>query len=401
MRCNLICVSIAAIAGTLWGTPARAGQLRPETLSAWQAYVRTAESGHHAGAGQGKFLWTDEVPERCREVRAGAVAVSPVGGGLRQIPKGLVHDWVGSVFIPGVTLEQVLHAVQDYDGYRAMYSPSVVESHTVRRRAGQDVYTMRLMRRVLVVTAVFDTEHEAHYRRLDQSRLQSLDYTTAIQEVERFGKPDERQLPPDMGNGYLWRMFSITRYEARDNGVYVEIEAVALTRDVPAYLRWLVNPIVSRLPRELLRTTLEQTRAAVVERSKAGETPELPTMDRHLSRQVPIVGSAAEPGRSLERRREVRESGLAAGVWAGWTPSIWQRSGDRGAVEAVSLAPDWRMVASSSRPAESMAESPESSMSSSLPVRTEVAVCQACSSSGTWAAVSSPARTNRKVVGPS
>jgi len=402
MQRTAVYFSIASFCLSLWCAPGRAGELRPETLSAWQAYVRTAENAHSADCSRnGKFLLMDELPGRAQSVQEGKVAVFPVGGGLHQIAKGLIHDWAGVVFIPNTTLEQVMSAVQDYDRYPQIYGPAVVDSHTIRRRSDKDVYAMRLMRRVLVVTAVFDTEHEAHYQRLDDSRRQSMDYTTVVQEVERYGKPDERQLAPDQGNGYLWRLFSLTRYEARHGGVYVEIQAIALTRDVPGYLRWLVNPIISRLPRELLRSTLEQTRTAVLARSTSTPNLLVPTAYRHLSRQVPILGSVDAVGSSRANTLEANDPLLAADVVGIGTPKRPHNSVECGATELVSVAPPRRILTSNSNPLESKAVIPEMSTSNAFSEMTEEAVRQECRTFCTSSPASSPASTNRKVVWPS
>jgi len=71
------------------------------------------------------------------------------------------------------------------------------------------------------------------------------------------------QAVPGTGSGFIWRLFSISRFEERDSGVYVELEVMALSRCVPAGLRWLVNPVVSRLSQSSLVTSLSQTREAV------------------------------------------------------------------------------------------------------------------------------------------
>ncbi|MGA9059420.1 MAG: hypothetical protein WB763_23255, partial [Terriglobia bacterium] len=63
--------------------------------------------------------------------------------------------------------------------------------------------------------------------------------------------------------GYLWRLNSYWRYEERDGGMWVECEAISLTRDVPTGLGWLIDPIIRSLPRESLESTLRETRAAL------------------------------------------------------------------------------------------------------------------------------------------
>jgi hypothetical protein len=50
--------------------------------------------------------------------------------------------------------------------------------------------------------------------------------------------------------------------------VYLEIEAMVLTRDIPPSLRPLVDPIVHRLSINSLTTTLRETRVAVSSRSR-------------------------------------------------------------------------------------------------------------------------------------
>ena len=69
--------------------------------------------------------------------------------------------------------------------------------------------------------------------------------------------------------GLIWRVHSITHFEERDGGVYIEVEAIALSRDIPAVLRWVVDPIVRRVSRASLATSLQQTEAAVRSRSTA------------------------------------------------------------------------------------------------------------------------------------
>ena len=69
--------------------------------------------------------------------------------------------------------------------------------------------------------------------------------------------------------GYLWRLNTYWRFEEKDDGVYMQCEALSLTRDIPLGLGWLLRPLVTRIPRESLNRALGQTRAAVLEKKKA------------------------------------------------------------------------------------------------------------------------------------
>jgi hypothetical protein len=55
---------------------------------------------------------------------------------------------------------------------------------------------------------------------------------------------------------FLWRLDSYWMFQEADRGVYVECEAVSLTRDVPAALACLIRPIVRSLLREAVSNTL-------------------------------------------------------------------------------------------------------------------------------------------------
>jgi hypothetical protein len=53
--------------------------------------------------------------------------------------------------------------------------------------------------------------------------------------------------------------------------VYLELEALALTRDIPASLAWMAKPVVNHLSINSLMTTLRQTRDAVISSRAGGE----------------------------------------------------------------------------------------------------------------------------------
>ena len=58
-------------------------------------------------------------------------------------------------------------------------------------------------------------------------------------------------------------MASFVRYEERDGGLYLELEVIGLSRDLPASLRFLLRPVIDHVPRQALSVKLEQTREAV------------------------------------------------------------------------------------------------------------------------------------------
>jgi hypothetical protein len=244
----------------------RGAELKPATLQAWNQYVEGADAAMRTRLDPGhQFLWTDESPDRSARLRRGEILVEPmIGPGVRRLPDGLIHHWVGALFIPGATLESVLAVAHDYDHYKEIYRPKVVDSKLLASEDGRQKYSILWLNNVLFVNAALKSEYEAHDFPVDQRRWYNIAHVTnAHQEVDSYGQKDERVLPPGQGNGFIWRLQSIVRYEERDGGVYVELEAIGLTRDIPASLRWLANPLVARLSRSTLATSLRRTREGV------------------------------------------------------------------------------------------------------------------------------------------
>ncbi|MGA2736800.1 MAG: hypothetical protein ABSG65_05050 [Bryobacteraceae bacterium] len=248
-----------------WVSGALAIELKPETVQAFDRYIRETEARQDQRLRPGgKFLWVDERPGQAAQVRQGQLAIENRGErDTLAVPGGLIHDWFGAVFVPGVTLAKTLALVQDYGRNQDNYKPEVLASRLVSRTGNDFHVYMRLMKQ-RVVTVILDTEYDVRYFPLDGDRCYSRAYSTRIAQVENAGKPDERTLPSGKDDGFLWRLYSYWRFQERDGGVYVECEAISLTRGIPAGLGWLIEPIVTTLPRESLANTLQETRAALL-----------------------------------------------------------------------------------------------------------------------------------------
>ena len=244
-----------------------ASELKDQTRVAWDSYVRSACLRSEARARESSFLRISDLPDRRLHVHAGETLVWREGDGRpATAPHGLIHDWIGAVFIPKATIADVLAVTRDYDRYSEIFKPAVVEAKELDAAGNDDRFSMLLMQKVLFVTAAMKGEYETRYIQVSAKRWYSISQSTRLQAIEKFGSPDMRALPPDQGPGYIWRLYSFTKFEESDGGVYIEMEALGLSRDVPIILRWLVNPILEHLPRNSMQATLGQTRDAVLAR---------------------------------------------------------------------------------------------------------------------------------------
>jgi putative flippase GtrA len=198
------------------------------TLRGWDAYVAQAEAQ------------LDRAPRFVS--RAGAYATE---GTSTDVPGGTISDWRGAAFLPGITLDQLLHRLQ-YPGTPPPQE-DVVSARVVGRSADGLRVSIRLVRRS-IVTVSYDTEHEMTFRRRTPTLATARSVATRIAEI---GGDD---------HGFLWRLNSYWRYEERAGGVMVELQSLTLSRDVPTLLRPIASPLVRRVARESMVRTLEALR---------------------------------------------------------------------------------------------------------------------------------------------
>ena len=238
-------------------------QLKPETLQAFDAYIRDAEAAMDQALRDGVFLWSDGDDKRAKQVRNGKIVAELWDGkGPSKVPAGLIHDWIGAVFVPGASVAQTLACIQNYDNHKNIYKPEVIESKLISRRGSDFQIYLRVLKKK-IITVVLDTDHDVHYFSVDGKRAGCRSHTTRTAEVDDAGKPNEVVHPPDTGYGFLWRINSYWRFEERGDGVVVECRAISLTRDIPAVLRLVIAPIVRSLPKETLIHTLKATHDAL------------------------------------------------------------------------------------------------------------------------------------------
>jgi len=255
----------------------KATDLKPDTVQAWDGYVQTVNLTTTArAAGTGSFLYVDESPDLVQCVRRGGVVVT--NQFPREVPHGLIHHWLGAIFIPNVTLDQVASVIANYDHYSDYYKPFVVKSAVIERSGDEEKVNLVIVQKAFSVTAAVETDYEVRIVRLDANRIYIVNNAVRVQEIADYGQPSEHAFPEDKRPGYVWRTVGVTRLEQRDGGVYVEMETVALSRGIPVAFRWLIKPLTDNLPRKIMLETLEDTRAAV-----SGKAAPVPIYDQNIA----------------------------------------------------------------------------------------------------------------------
>jgi len=242
-------LSIVAGVGVA-STVAAAGQaLRGPTAAEWQTYVAATEARVGRTAGQA-------LPQNA-EVERGQVFVERVQmtgpAGDLEVADATVNHWRGVVLVPGARLDDMLSRLEREPPDTRQ--EDVLSSAILERGPGWLKVSVRVQRS-LILSAVFDTEHEVTFQRHSASRASSRSSATRIVEIADAGTPREREKKPDEDRGLLWRWNAYWRYEQVEGGVLVECESVTLSRTVPMLLRPVAGPLVSHVARESMERTL-------------------------------------------------------------------------------------------------------------------------------------------------
>jgi hypothetical protein len=241
----------------------------PATITAFQAYCAAVESRlvkQHGSDASFLAPWgkTGDSPERLQ--RGGPViervkkSVSTVGSS--SFNGAMLHHWRGTAFARGATAADFERLMRDFDSYPQYFAPQVIRAGVTGQRDGHLQAWMRI-RQKHVITVVMDTAYDESFGRLDARHGYSISRSTQVNEIAAAGTREERTLAAGEEHGFLWRLNTYWSYEEGDGGLYLQVEAVSLTRSVPAGLGWIVGPYVESIPRESMEFTLNSACKAI------------------------------------------------------------------------------------------------------------------------------------------
>jgi len=254
------CTAVLAI--TLIGSTAvlAAAHLRPDTASAWEAFVRVTETRIAGEVKSTKgFLALDfgrDAAAERRALLAGELVIEPMSSASFNGPSARVEHWRGAVFLRAMSVVKLIDDLET----GPPPSADVLRSAVLERRPDWMRVSIRIQR-TSIVTAVYDTEHIVVFSRQTASRATSTSTAVRIAEIADADTPHEHEMRPGEDRGFLWRLNAYWRYEDAPGGVIAECESITLSRDVPTVLRFLANPLIERAARESMTKTLAALRS--------------------------------------------------------------------------------------------------------------------------------------------
>lgn len=248
---RMLLIVSALVAGPAF---ARAEVPYAASLRAYEQFNRQVARANSArDTGAVTYLWLAENPYRLEAVRKGEVLIERLDHDA-DMQGAMLHSWVGGMFVPNIAIGDIISVFLDHGRYPEIY-PGVIGSKLLDQKDGVYKIWQRLQRNNIVL----DTWHEAGYRRIGADRASTWSNATEIREVRNAGELGEHLLPRGQDSGYMWRLSVYWRLERRDDGVLAECHSMTLTRDMPWLFRWLLGPLIERIPRNALKQTLEVT----------------------------------------------------------------------------------------------------------------------------------------------
>jgi len=238
----------------------------PAAVATFNSYSKAVEARlvqqHRSANAFLALAGSDRVNAETR-LRQGELAIeqlTPATGA--DFNGALLHHWRGTAFAPGAKAADFERLMRDFNSYPQHFSPQVLQARVITQSGDRMEASMRV-RQKHVITVVMDTTYDIAFGQLDGSHGYSISESTRVDEIDGAGTSVERRLSAKEEHGFLWRLNTYWSYEERDGGLYLQIEAVSLTRAIPTGLGWAIRPYVESIPRESLEFTLRSACNAI------------------------------------------------------------------------------------------------------------------------------------------
>jgi|SRR5579883_2201924 hypothetical protein len=266
-----------ALVGLMNAGPIRASELKPVTAKAFAHYEALTEARMQSEVDDpGGFLLLDTLPEgqkaeEIARVRGGQIYIQPLStkdnGKKIEIPDGMVHHWIAVGFLPKAHLADAMRVAQDYEHHADFFGPDIQRSHLLNREGEHFRIAYRFYKHT-IVTVTYNTEFEAEFTLRGPTQAYSSSKAVRIAEVRNAGEKNEREYPVGNDHGFLWRLNLYARYLEVEDGLFIQVELLSLSRTVPALLAWLVNPYLRSIPRDYLSNYIRRFGKTVNQQSK-------------------------------------------------------------------------------------------------------------------------------------
>lgn len=261
-----VLIASLAIAAPAGASPSR------QTVDDWKSYVRSMEAGPMPAS-------------------ASCAPGDLPSGSVAGVSGGAIHRWFGCTIVHGQSVDAVVDRL--VEAGTPPPHDDVLNARVLERGPQSLRVYLRLIRRS-VVSVTYDTEHDVTFTRQGASRATSRSVATRIEQT-------------DGGDyGFLWQLRSYWTYTQVGQDVHVTLVSLSLSRDVPVWLRPVASPLIDRVARESMASTLDALQRFFEAGARPTTSPGPRYAPRGAARETPASSRAARthaardvaPGRS-------------------------------------------------------------------------------------------------------
>jgi hypothetical protein len=214
--------------------------LEPATLQAFMAYVAQFEKDVATPYEQAGKLWIDGSSHN-NSFANGKPVVEPRENA--DIVGGSIHHFSGAIHIPGGTIADVRHIMQDYPNYPKYFKPDVGNaSGTLNPDStpANEHYTahVSLIQTTLWIGVSYDCIYDTHYRLLDPHRWESKSAAASVKEWHDPKDVSQGYFAEGDDHGFLWRTNTFWFVRENNGGVDIELDSMTLSRPIPTGFAW-------------------------------------------------------------------------------------------------------------------------------------------------------------------
>src|ERR1700722_15421046 len=190
-----------ALLYSLHSIPAHAAGVKPETVAAFNRYIEVTEARMKDDPAPDRFLAIDPFPDEQRkqayeQLHRGEIYIeelqSTVNGEPIRIPSGLIHHWVGVMFIPKVTLSETDAVLHDYASEANIYGPQIRRARLIQQNGNESKIYLQFYNKS-IITVVLDAYFDVAETKIGTDRIQSIAHSTRVVEVLNPGAPNEHE----------------------------------------------------------------------------------------------------------------------------------------------------------------------------------------------------------------
>ena len=167
-------------------------QLQPEADAAFNHYIQLTEQRMDKDLSDGRFL---TLGRTARTNIATQETRTLENGKEIPVPHGEIHHWTGAVFLPGVTLARARALKQDYDNYKTVYKPDVIDSRLIKRTGDEFEVFLKLSKKQ-IVSVMYNTNYRVRYYSPDPKKLYLIPIPRKSPNCRIRGTPTRRKSRP-------------------------------------------------------------------------------------------------------------------------------------------------------------------------------------------------------------